>query len=237
MTAKAQHFTHRAPGPPVATGFVRHRQSRQAEGSAFWKGTCQPGLLTKAATQLQLKVLPSDNPKVAEIAARLPVGRVHATCRTFAPLICRDLYDKLATAAPNGNGHPTSPRTGPQVRGVQRLAARRPTCRKIGKPSASAIWLSQTRAVRTAGTRQSSSSRTATCSLRWRDYPRERRICASSTSAWIALSQIPTGRRDWESSNSCAPGKARQIGCSESRYQWTIAAQRFGTRSISIIWC
>jgi hypothetical protein len=47
---------------------------------------------------LQLKVLASNDPKVAEIAARLPVGRVHATGRTFVPFIRRDLYDKLVAA-------------------------------------------------------------------------------------------------------------------------------------------
>ena len=66
----------------------------------------------KAATQLQLKVLASNDPKVAEIAARLPVGRVHATGRTFVPFIRRDLYDKLVAAAANGNAHPTSPPNG-----------------------------------------------------------------------------------------------------------------------------
>src|SRR6476646_1745672 len=71
-------------------------------------------LAMKAATQLQLKVLASNDPKVAEIAARLPVGRVHATGRTFVPFIRRDLYDKLIAAAANGNAHPTSPPNGPQ---------------------------------------------------------------------------------------------------------------------------
>ena len=62
-------------------------------------------LAIKAATQLQLNVLASNDPKVAEIAARLPVGRVHATGRTFVPFIRRDLYDRLVAAAPNGNFH------------------------------------------------------------------------------------------------------------------------------------
>ena len=69
-------------------------------------------LAMKAATQLQLKVLASDDPKVAEIAARLPVGRIHATGRTFVPFIRRDLYDQLLAAAANGNARPTSPPNG-----------------------------------------------------------------------------------------------------------------------------
>ena len=69
-------------------------------------------LAMKAATQLQLKVLTSSDPKIAEIAARLPVGRVHATGRTFVPFIRHDLYDKLVAAAANGNTHSASPPNG-----------------------------------------------------------------------------------------------------------------------------
>jgi len=75
-------------------------------------GKQHAGLALRAATQLQLKVLASNDPKVAEIAARLPVGRVHATGRTFVPFIRRDLYDKLVAAAANGNANPTSPPNG-----------------------------------------------------------------------------------------------------------------------------
>src|SRR4029077_2290705 len=61
------------------------------------------GLAVKAASQLALQVVAGNDPKVAEIAARLPVGRVHATGRTFVPFIRRDLYDQLLAAAGNGN--------------------------------------------------------------------------------------------------------------------------------------
>jgi hypothetical protein len=69
-------------------------------------------LALKAATQLQLNVLASKDPKIAEIAARLPVGRVHATGRMFVPFIRHDLYDKLVAAAANGNTHSASPPNG-----------------------------------------------------------------------------------------------------------------------------
>lgn len=77
------------------------------KGARF--GKQHANLAMRAASQLQLKVLASDEPKVAEIAARLPVGRVHATGRTFVPFIRRDLYDKLVAVASNGNTHPTNP--------------------------------------------------------------------------------------------------------------------------------
>jgi hypothetical protein len=63
-------------------------------------GTKHAGLATKAASQLQLRVLPGTDPRVAQIATRLPVGRVHATGRMFIPFIRRDLYEQLVAAAP-----------------------------------------------------------------------------------------------------------------------------------------
>jgi hypothetical protein len=67
-------------------------------------GKQHASLARKAATQLQLNVLASNDPNVADLAARLPVGRIHATGRTFVPFIRRDLYDKLIAAAANGSG-------------------------------------------------------------------------------------------------------------------------------------
>jgi hypothetical protein len=66
-------------------------------------------LAVKAASQLQLQVLANDNPRIGEIAARLPVGRVHATGRAFVPFIRRDLYNKLIAVASNGKGQPPTP--------------------------------------------------------------------------------------------------------------------------------
>ena len=44
-------------------------------------GKQHAGLARKAATQLQLQVLAGNDPKIADLAPRLPVGRVHATGR------------------------------------------------------------------------------------------------------------------------------------------------------------
>jgi hypothetical protein len=70
------------------------------------------GLAIKAAEQLQLNVLASSDPKVAEIVGRLPVGKVHATGRAFVPFIRRDLYDQLVAAAANGDAQSTGPSNG-----------------------------------------------------------------------------------------------------------------------------
>jgi hypothetical protein len=67
------------------------------------------GLAIKAAGQLQLQVLANDSPSIGEIAARLPLGRIHATGKTFVPFVSRDLYDKLIAVASNGKDHSPGP--------------------------------------------------------------------------------------------------------------------------------
>jgi hypothetical protein len=109
MTAKANHST---PGTSCPSPLVLFGMDNRGKPKGARFGKEHASLAMKAATQLQLKVLASSDPKVAEIAARLPVGRVHATGRTFVPFIRRDLYDKLVAAAANGNAHPTSPPNG-----------------------------------------------------------------------------------------------------------------------------
>ena len=110
MTAKANHPsrpTTASPAPLVLFGVDSNGKPKAARF-----GKQHAGLAIKAATQLQLQVLASNDPKIADLAARLPVGRVHATGRTFVPFIRRDLYDKLVAAAANGTSHPPAPPKG-----------------------------------------------------------------------------------------------------------------------------
>ena len=131
----------------------------------------------KAATQLQLNVLASNDPKVAEIAARLPVGRVHATGRMFVPFIRHDLYDQLVAAAADGNGHPTRPPNGSSGTSGSTPGGSAPhmprNWREIGvgdlvvaQEGPEEGWY-EAIVVEAAGDM---------LTLRWRDYPRERRI-------------------------------------------------------------
>jgi hypothetical protein len=85
------------PAPPVLFGIDSRGKPKAARF-----GKQHAGLAQKAATQLQLQVLMGNDPKIADLAAQLPVGRVHATGRTFVPFIRRDLYDQLLAAAANG---------------------------------------------------------------------------------------------------------------------------------------
>ena len=109
MTTKHATSATSSAVPVVLFGIDSHGKPK---GARFGKDHAD--LAIKAANQLQLRVLASNDPKVADLATQLPVGRVHATGRTFVPFIRRDLYDKLVAAAPNGNAHPArrSPASG-----------------------------------------------------------------------------------------------------------------------------
>jgi hypothetical protein len=129
---------------------------------------------------LQLNVLATNDPKVAEIAARLPVGRVHATGRTFVPFIRRDLYDKLVAAAPNGNlGQPLTPPASGATGGA---AGSRPPGSSLNLPrSWQEIGLGDLVLAQEDpedGWYEAIVVEVANdmFTLRWRDYPRYRRI-------------------------------------------------------------
>jgi hypothetical protein len=178
MTAKANHSTQlrSCPSPVVLFGIDGRGKPK---GARF--GREHANLAIKAATQLHLNVLASTDPKVAEIAARLPVGRVHATGRTFVPFIGRDLYDKLVAAAPNGNlGQPLTP---PASGGTGGVAGSRPPASSPNLPrSWHEIGLGDlvvaqeqdpTDGWYEAGVIEVNGDM---LTLRWRDYPRERKI-------------------------------------------------------------
>jgi hypothetical protein len=176
MTAKANHATPatRCPAPVVLFGIDSHGKPK---GARFGKDHAD--LANKAASQLQLRVLASNDPKVADLATQLPVGRVHATGRTFVPFIRRDLYDKLIAAAPNGNAHPTST-----------LAGGGPGAAGMGAPGGSSPNLPKTwqeigvgdLVVAQEGPEDGwyeaivAEVNGDMLTLRWRDYPRERKI-------------------------------------------------------------
>jgi hypothetical protein len=100
MTAKANHST---PATTCSTPLVLFGIDSRGKPKAARFRKEHAGLAVRAASQLALQVVAGNDPKVAEIAARLPVGRVHATGRAFVPFIRRDLYDQLLAAAGNGN--------------------------------------------------------------------------------------------------------------------------------------
>jgi hypothetical protein len=106
MTTKAKSSTLATlyPAPVVLFGIDSRGKPKAARF-----GKDHASVAVKAASQLQLQVLANNNPKIAEIASRLPVGRVHVNGKTFVPFIRRDLYDKLVAVAANGNAPPNDP--------------------------------------------------------------------------------------------------------------------------------
>ena len=73
-------------------------------------GDTEAKLATKVAEQMRLQVLPIAHPVVAEIAAQLPAGRVHARGRGVVPHVPADLYAKLVSAAAAASHDPPAQR-------------------------------------------------------------------------------------------------------------------------------
>src|SRR5690242_6380869 len=115
MTTKANHSAkvRSCPSPLVLFGIDSRGKPKAAR---FGKNAA--ALALKAASQLELRTIAGDDPKIADIAARLPVGRVHATGKAFVPFVRRDLYDKLIAAAGNGNGSSPVRLTGSHASGT-----------------------------------------------------------------------------------------------------------------------
>jgi len=140
-------------------------------------GKQHASLARKAATQLQLQVLAGNDPKIADLAAQVPVGRVHATGRTFVPFIRRDLYDQLVAAAGNGTAHSDTPSNGSSGASGSTPSGSAPHLPKdwqeigvgdlvVAQDSLEDGWYDAI-VVQVDGDM---------FTLRWRDYPRERRV-------------------------------------------------------------
>ena len=80
--------------PVVLLGVDRHGKPTAARFPES-----QARLAAKAAEQLDLRVLTVATPAVAELAATLPVGRIHASGKGFVPNVRGDLYAKLLAMA------------------------------------------------------------------------------------------------------------------------------------------
>jgi hypothetical protein len=110
MTQKArqsQSSSKAVVHPVVLFGVDRHGKPTAAR---FPEG--QARLAAKAAEQLDLRVLTVATPAVAELAATLPVGRIHASGKGFVPNVRGDLYAKLlAMAGPPAQVTPPSAQT------------------------------------------------------------------------------------------------------------------------------
>jgi secreted protein with Ig-like and vWFA domain len=79
--------------PLIVLGFDEQQKPR---GARFVDA--RPELVTKAAETMGFKVYEATPPDVAEIAKKLPVGRLYANGRGFVPNVRQDLYSDLVVA-------------------------------------------------------------------------------------------------------------------------------------------
>jgi hypothetical protein len=82
-----------ATSPLIVLGFDEQQKPR---GARFVDA--RPDLVTKAADLMGLKVYQATEPEVAEIAKKLPLGRLYANGRGFVPNVRQDLYSDLVVA-------------------------------------------------------------------------------------------------------------------------------------------
>jgi hypothetical protein len=77
----------------------------------------EASLVTKAAAAMDLKVYPAASADLADLARKLPVGRLYGNGRAFVPNIRQDLYTKVigAIAADPSQAPPGSPQATPDV--------------------------------------------------------------------------------------------------------------------------
>jgi len=176
MSGKAPHSapTAMAKAPVVLFGIDSRGKPKAARFAAN-----HAGLAIKAADQLHLKMLVGADPKVAEILAKLPVGRVHAAGKMFVPFIRRDLYDKLLAAAADGNHHHAqTPPVGGAGDGAGSRRAGSPPHLPKGWQEIGVGDLVVAQEGREDGWYEAIVVEVTgdMFTLRWRDYPRERRV-------------------------------------------------------------
>jgi hypothetical protein len=98
------------PAKPAAK-YILFGADEYAKPRAAMFSAEDPALLAKAAETMYLRLVEVTEPEVAEIAAQLPAGRLHASGKGLVPYIKGDLYNELlcatlANEAPQPNPDP-----------------------------------------------------------------------------------------------------------------------------------
>jgi len=115
QAGQARQAGHPHQADQTGDEYAKPRAARFAGGD--------PELLAKAAEAMHVRLVEVADSEVAEIAARLPAGRLHANGRGLVPYVKADLYSDLmfatlATKAPQPNPDPAPqdlPRTWDEV--------------------------------------------------------------------------------------------------------------------------
>ena len=95
----------------ILFGVDEHKKPRAAR---FLASGEELGLLSKVAETIDLTICDAKSPELAELAQKLPAGRLHANGRGFVPYVRQDLYDKVVAAAGSDASDQTNPPT-PEV--------------------------------------------------------------------------------------------------------------------------
>jgi hypothetical protein len=101
------------PAQPPAKSYILLGADEYAKPRAARFTGENPTLLSKAAEVMHLRMVEITEPDVAEIAALLPAGRLHANGRGLVPYVKGDVYSELMCAAlptkpPQPNPDPTA---------------------------------------------------------------------------------------------------------------------------------
>ena len=101
------------PARPAAKAFVVFGADEYAKPRAARFSAEDPDLLAKAVEAMHLRLVEVTDEDLAEIATRLPAGRLHANGRSLVPYVKGDLYTELVGATvgdqgPQANPNPTA---------------------------------------------------------------------------------------------------------------------------------
>jgi hypothetical protein len=101
------------PAKPAGKVYVLFGADEYARPRAARFSAEDPDLLAKAAEAMHLRLVEVTDPDVAEIAATLPAGRLHANGKSLVPYVKGDMYMNLVwaimgDAAPQAHANPTA---------------------------------------------------------------------------------------------------------------------------------
>jgi hypothetical protein len=95
-TGAVKRSSSSAPAPATPLIVLGFDDQQKPRGAKFVEA--KPDLVTKAADLMGLKVYEASPPEVAELAKKLPAGRLYANGRGFVPNIRQSLYSDLVVA-------------------------------------------------------------------------------------------------------------------------------------------
>jgi hypothetical protein len=177
MKARSLRGAENLVAPIVLFGMDQHGKTKAALFAAE-----QGHLASKAAEQLKLRVLKVIDPVVAEIAAQLPAGRIHASGRNAVPYVSSNLYVKLVAVAEPSQAANNAAESEAADAGSKSM----PPSGNSGSADQHQTYWDTIKAGQLVLTHEEGDDdwyyalvveRTADmCTLRWRDYSRTRKI-------------------------------------------------------------